>query len=83
MMTAIQQRVFVQPGGRVELRSPELPDGAEAEVIVLVKNPPRATGPSQLEALRALQASLNLTPEAAQAWIDDARAEREAWGNRG
>jgi hypothetical protein len=36
MITAVRQRVTVQPGGVVEVRSPELRAGTEAEVIVLV-----------------------------------------------
>ena len=32
----MRQRVTVQPGGLIEIRSPELIAGSEAEVIVLV-----------------------------------------------
>ena len=42
MVAAVRQRVTVQPGGVVEVRSPELTPGASAEVIVLVE---RATAP--------------------------------------
>jgi hypothetical protein len=35
----IRQRVKVLPGGTIEIHDPELPDGAEAEVIVLVAPP--------------------------------------------
>jgi len=35
-VAAIRQRVTVQPGGVIEIRSPELTPGASAEVIVLV-----------------------------------------------
>lgn len=41
MVAAIRQQVTVQPGGVVEVRSPELPPGARAEVIVLLTNQPR------------------------------------------
>jgi len=37
-MQAIRQRVRVKTGGVVEVRSPELQVGAEAEVIVVVEN---------------------------------------------
>ena len=82
MIKAIQQRVIIQSGGRIEVNSRELPDGAEAEVIILVKSEPMAKVISPLEALHALQASLHLTPQGAQIWIEDAHAERTAWGCR-
>jgi hypothetical protein len=35
-MMAIKQRVMIQPGGLIEVRSPEFPSGEQAEVIVLL-----------------------------------------------
>ncbi|MFI5387210.1 MAG: hypothetical protein ACHQ50_13955 [Fimbriimonadales bacterium] len=35
-MTAIKQTVTIQPGGRIEVVSGELPEGRQAEVIILV-----------------------------------------------
>ena len=35
-MTAIKQTVTIQPGGRIEVVSEELPEGRQAEVIILV-----------------------------------------------
>ena len=32
----IYQRVKIQPGGKIEIRDPELPEGAEAEVAISV-----------------------------------------------
>ncbi|HSN89294.1 MAG TPA: hypothetical protein VL025_21185 [Thermoanaerobaculia bacterium] len=32
----IVKRVKVEPGGVIEVRAPELPDGAEAEVVITV-----------------------------------------------
>ena len=40
MVAAIRQQVTVQPGGVVEVRSPELTPGARADVIVLVEPAP-------------------------------------------
>jgi len=39
MPTAIKQIVTVQPGGVVEVRSPELREGDQAEVTVVVRQP--------------------------------------------
>ncbi len=36
MVRAVKQIVTIQPGGRVEVRSDQLPEGKQAEVIVLV-----------------------------------------------
>ena len=46
MVAAIKQRVTVQPGGVIEIRSPELTPGASAEVIILVDGaaPPAGGG---------------------------------------
>lgn len=38
MVAALKQMVTVQPGGVIEVRSPDLPVGSEAEVIVLLPN---------------------------------------------
>jgi hypothetical protein len=40
-MNAIRQEVTVQQNGIIEVRSPELRTGDEAEVIVLIKPAPR------------------------------------------
>jgi hypothetical protein len=47
VVAAIKQQVTVQPGGVIEIRSPELTPGASAEVIVLVDSaaPPAGTRP--------------------------------------
>ncbi len=37
MIGSIRQRTIVREGGRVEVRSPDLPIGAKVEVIVLVE----------------------------------------------
>jgi hypothetical protein len=33
----IRHRVTVQPGGSIEIHDPQLPDGAEAEVLITVE----------------------------------------------
>ena len=35
-MTAIKQTVTIQPGGRIEVVSEELPEGRHAEFVILV-----------------------------------------------
>jgi len=40
MDTALRQRLVVQPGGVIEIRSPELLPGTLAEVIVILDKPP-------------------------------------------
>jgi hypothetical protein len=42
MVLAVKQTVTVQPGGVVEVRSPELTPGSRAEVIVLLDQRPEA-----------------------------------------
>lgn len=37
METALRQKAVVKPGGIIEIRSPELPEGAMAEVIVILE----------------------------------------------
>jgi hypothetical protein len=39
MTSATRQTVIVKPGGVIEIRDPQLPAGAVAEVIVLVEVP--------------------------------------------
>jgi len=77
MNAAIRQTVTVQPGGVVHFASPELREGTEAEVIVLVSTLPDPE--LRLAAFHALQQSLALTPAAADKWTRDAAAERAAF----
>lgn len=74
-MTAIKQTVTIGPGGRVEVVSAELPEGRQAEVIVLV-SPER--GPSSRRLSDFLGAGRGLYSD-----VDDAdrsiRRERDAW----
>lgn len=78
MVAAIRQTVTIQSGGTVEVRFAELPAGARAEVIVLIEGAECRPAGSPLEALDALQASLQLTAPAAAEWAQRARVERQA-----
>jgi hypothetical protein len=78
MTAAIRQTVTVQPGGVVHFVSPELREGTEAEVIVLVSTTAEPEG--RLSTFRALQASLALTVAASANWSEEATAERKAFG---
>jgi len=82
MVSAIRQTVTIQSPGTVEVRSPELRVGLQAEVIVLIEGAEREPQGSPLKALDALQASLQLTAPAAADWSKQAREERQAFGQR-
>jgi hypothetical protein len=77
---------MVGPGGVVEVQSPELPVGAEAEVIVLVEQTAIRSGATdaaaRLAGFRQLQKELNLTPESAAKWIEEVRQIRDEFGTR-
>jgi hypothetical protein len=64
----------------VEVQAPQLPEGARAEVIVLLEE--AAVPASQLAAFERLQAGLNLDEARARQWSEQARAERESFGPR-
>ena len=81
MVTTIKQTVTVQAGGRVAFESPELQEGESAEVVVTVQRPAQDIQ-ERLDALRRLQESMQLTPEAAEKWQAEIRAERQAFGPR-
>lgn len=81
-MRAIREIVTVGPGGKIELRAPELRQGSRAEVIVLVDPDAASPQPGALEAFDALQRSLALTPEAAEEWVRQAAEERKASSRR-
>jgi hypothetical protein len=82
MVAAIRQTVTIQAAGKVEVRSPELRIGAKAEVIVLIEESECQKTGSPTDVLDALQESLQLTAPAALEWIQQARAERQAIGQR-
>jgi hypothetical protein len=73
MVTALKQIVTIQRGGRIEIHSSELPEGASVEVIVLVDQPKRTVPLVSL--IGKGQGSFN-TPKS----VDDfLREERDSW----
>ena len=83
MVAALRQTVTVGPGGRVEVQSPQLKEGARAEVILLLEEAAASTAPTgQLAALDRLQKRLNVDEARAQQWSSQVRAERESFGPR-
>ena len=81
MVAALRQTVTIGQGGRIEVRSPELKEGEQAEVIVLLEERPTSVA-RKLAALDKLQKSLNLDNAKADEWIRAAREEREMLGPR-
>ena len=77
-MQALRIDTTVLPGKRIEIETPELPEGTAAEVIVLVPEP-RAPAMSMLEFIESLPPGPRLfeTPREADAHIQQ---ERDAWG---
>jgi hypothetical protein len=77
MVQAIRKRVQVQPGGVVEVHDPELPEGATAEVIVLLDTGQPATEPlPPLAGMIGAAKGLFNSPEEVEAYI---RSLRDEW----
>jgi hypothetical protein len=79
MIGALRQVVDVEEDGKLEVRSPELRKGTVAEVIVLVSSGPRSPA-AALAALEELKRAGTLDQAAAEKWMGEIRAERDAWG---
>lgn len=80
MVIAVRQIVRVQSDGRMEIIAPELRAGTVTEVIVLLPSEsPPATPAERLAALARLRDSIGLTTKAADHWVGEIRAERDAW----
>jgi hypothetical protein len=80
MVAAVRQIVTVLSDGRIEIIAPELRAGTITEVIVLL--PPEqtpATPAERVAALAQLRENIGLTTRAADAWVGEVRAERDAW----
>ena len=75
MVNAIKQVVTVQPGGVIEIRSPDLPEGARAEVIVILDDDQDAPD-RPLRSIIGTGKGCFATPEEADAFL---RKERDAW----
>jgi hypothetical protein len=74
MIHALRQKVIVQPGGVIEIRSDELPPGATADVIVILDSAPAQALP--LVRLIGAGKGSFATPAEADAFLRD---ERDAW----
>jgi hypothetical protein len=78
MLNAIKQQTIVKPGGVIELASPELPEGAIVEVIVLIQDSAELVKETarSLTILIGLAPGSFATPEEADQFI---REQRDAW----
>lgn len=73
MEQALRKTVTIQPGGRIEITSNDLPSGMKAEVIVFVI--PEKTGRHMTDMLGAAK-GLYQSPEDVLDWL---RKERDQW----
>ncbi len=78
MNAALRLETTVLPGHRLEVSSPELPEGARVEVIIVLPAPPPQRR-SMLEFLGNLPPGplLFQTPEEANRYLQE---ERDSWG---
>lgn len=74
MIRAIRERVTVKRGGVVEVRRADLPEGAEADVIVMIEEP--LAEPPALGTLVGKAKGCFATASEADSSL---RAEREEW----
>ncbi|MCI0489352.1 MAG: hypothetical protein L0229_22395 [Blastocatellia bacterium] len=73
MEQVLRKTVIIQPGGHIEIRSDELPAGAEAEVIVIVR---AGEQPPSYASLFGSGRGSYTTPQEADDFI---RRERDSW----
>ena len=77
MQTALRLTGTVQPGGRIEVSSPQLPSGKSVDVIVLFPREIEAARRSVMDILAEAPGQLSFqTAEDVDAYI---RGERDAW----
>lgn len=77
MQTALRLTGTIQPGGRVEVSSPQLPAGKSVEIIVLFPQEAQAVRRSIVDVLAEAPGHLAFqTAEEVDAYI---REERDAW----
>lgn len=73
-MNVVREEVIVKPGGLVEVRSPDLPEGAKAEVLVFVEEP--ETSERTLSSFIGTGKGCYKTPEEAHEILS---RERDRW----
>jgi hypothetical protein len=78
MQSALRLETTILPGHRIEITSPELPEGARVEVIVVLPEQPQRPRMSMLEFLETLPPGplLFKTPEEANRYLQE---ERDSW----
>ncbi len=78
MTRAIKENVVIGRGGVIEIRRPDLPEGAAAEVIVMLEEPAAGADsePPPLTSLFGKAEGVFASGAEADAFI---RAERDAW----
>ena len=77
MQTALRLTSTVQPGGRVEVSSPQLPSGKTVDVIVLFPREAEASRRSVMDILAEAPGQLAFqTAEEVDSYI---REERDVW----
>ncbi|MBE9166421.1 AbrB/MazE/SpoVT family DNA-binding domain-containing protein [Pleurocapsales cyanobacterium LEGE 06147] len=82
MIQAIRQRVRIQAGGRIEVVAPELHEGMEAEVIVLLPETPHQDTQSSQAAIAQAQALIRQHVPAGVSLSEELIAERRAESER-
>jgi len=78
MLTAVRTQATVLPGHRLEITSPELPEGQTVEVIVLLSVPTSRPRPGILDFINSLPPG----PRSYFTWEEMERGfqeERDAW----
>jgi hypothetical protein len=78
MQTALRMETTVLPGHRLEISAPELPEGVQVEVIVVLPEKPKPRFGSALEFLESLPPG----PRAFKTWEEyeqHLREEKDAW----
>lgn len=77
METEIRVHTRVQPGGKLEITDPQLPVGADVDVIIKMRN---GVSPTRLSALEIIESApghlMFKTADEVDAYI---REERDAW----
>ena len=77
MARALRRKIVVEPGGVVRVAWPELTAGREADVIVIIDDPPEDEEPGRgLASFIGAASGGFATPEEADAFLS---AERDAW----